>query len=170
MTKSLFAALVYAALPTLKKARDQGQKQLHAASQEIRANCTWRFLLDGMITLAVSATILVVSTGIGIASISNERPITTLLVDKFQLTTLVAYMFLLGLYLTWKLKDCVVWMAEPFVTLLSPIMLYWYLAGEPMYYLALTVLTIVAVWRAKTASQRTMLLVAIPAHRPGDAS
>lgn len=164
MTKSLFVALVYTALPTLKKARDHAWKHLHATWQEVRVNCTWRLLLDALITVLVSSFIMLASISIGVASISG-RPVTALLVDKFQLVTLVTYQLLLGLYLTWKLHRCIVWMAEPIVTLLAPIVLYWFFAGEVEYYALFLLLTLVAVWRAKSLARRTILLVMIPSTR-----
>ncbi len=161
MTKSLFVALVYTALPPLKKARDHAWKHLRAAWQEVKENCTWRLLLDALITLLVSSFIVVMSISMGVASIYGQ-PITGLLTDYFQLVTIITYLFLLGLYLMWQLRGCIVWMMEPFATLLAPIVLYWFFAGEMEYYSALLILTLVAVWRAKTLTRRTVLLVRIP--------
>lgn len=107
---------------------------------------TKRLLLDIVATIALAILVVAISIGNGVL-LMDGRPRDPLVVQKFQWTTIMTYQFLIGTFMAWTLWQHEVPAGEPIAYLLAPIVLYYFLRGSVVYYIALLAVANITLWR-----------------------
>ena len=117
----------------------------------IRASWAWKHhrhhLFDGLAALLIGIVVISVSVFIGARSIADDKRSLFLTAQKFQLTTLLAYIAITGVIMGWMLLEKKVRVNEQLAYLVAPAVLY-YVLGVSAYYTVMPLLAIATFWRA----------------------
>ncbi len=107
---------------------------------------TKKIWLRVIVSLSVAFLIVGLSIYIGLGTL-GRHPMSRLLVEKYQLVTIVTYILVSSTLMAWVLRNEKVSLGEPMTYVGTPVVLYYFFAGRASYYALLFLLAVIMVWR-----------------------